>query len=434
MENIEIKKIKLSKNNYSSLLKRSDELIEKIIPDIKKLLKNIKKSGFTAVKQYTEKFNNVIINKNQFIINRKRLRDSCDRISKFDLKIIKRCASNIRTFHKAQIPKETKINNKNYKLGLKWEALDSIGVYVPGGSHSLYPSTALMGCIPAKIAGVNNVIVATPPNDNGKVSDYVKAAAYIGGADYLIKAGGAQAIGTLAYIQKVDKIIGPGSIYVTAAKQIINSEGILIDSPAGPSEVLIIADKTANPRFIALDLISQAGHGISSCSILITDSAEIINKVKNEINIISAKIKRDSSESFDIICKSLKNFGKLILCKDMNEAINFSNNFAPEHLQLMVNNPEKMLKQIKNASAVFLGNYSPTASGDYITGTNHILPTGGNAKRYPGITVFEFLKPISYQKISRTGLEEFLPYIERMSELENFYFSHGLAVKLRLKK
>ncbi len=337
-------------------------------------------------------------------------------------------AKNIRTFHLAQMNKPQWFMDisPGITVGQKITPLEAVGAYVPGG-RAAYPSTALMTVIPAKVAGVKKVIVCTPPGPDG-VNPLTLAAAHIAGADHIYQVGGVQAVGAMAYgtgsICAVDKIVGPGNIYVTAAKMMVR-DCCEIDFPAGPSEVLIIADDSADPDLIAADMVAQAEHDPNAVSVLVTTSKDIALKVKDSISKQSAIALRK-----DIINKSMDNAAVLIAIS-LDECIEFSNRFAPEHLEIITENDMQVLESITNAGSIFLGQYTPVSAGDYASGTNHVLPTAGYGRIYSGLNVEHFIKRTSIQKISRQGLETLSDTIISLAEAEGLS-AHAEAVRKRL--
>ena len=314
-------------------------------------------------------------------------------------------------------------------VGQRAIPIEKAGVYVPGGSASLC-STVLMNVIPAKVAGVKEIILCTPLDKNGQISPYILAAADLLGIKDIYCLGGAQAIAAMAYgtetVPKVDKIVGPGNIYVALAKKIVFGN-VGIDSFAGPSEVLIIADSSANPKFVAADLLSQAEHDPDAQSVLITDSLLLARSVEKEINIQKKSLSRKS-----IINVSLKKNGMMIIVETLDKAITLANLKAPEHLELMIKNPLDMLKKVKNAGAVFLGNYTPESVGDYFAGPNHVLPTGGTARFSSGLSVHDFIKRTNYMSYSRSALEKVNMEISKIAEVEGLT-AHANSVKIRKK-
>ncbi len=318
--------------------------------------------------------------------------------------------------------------DKGVYLGQRVIPLERVGVYVPGGTAA-YPSSVLMNVIPAKVAGVDEIIMVTPPDKNGEINPYIGVAASIAKVDKIYKIGGAQAIGALAYgtesIKKVDKIVGPGNIFVALAKKLVFGT-VDIDMIAGPSEILIIADENSNPRFIAADLMSQAEHDKLASSILVTTSKKLYEEVEKELELQIKNLKRK-----DIIIDSLENFGKALICKDINECIDISNLVAPEHLELMVDNPMEYLGQVRNAGSVFLGRYSPEPIGDYFGGTNHVLPTSGTSRFFSPLSVDSFIKKSSFLHYSQESILEHGEKIITLANKEGLT-AHANSVKVRL--
>jgi len=335
---------------------------------------------------------------------------------------------NIYKFHNSQVNTISKIEIEDgITCWRKDVPIQKVGLYIPGGSSPLF-STMLMLAIPAKIAGCEEIVICSPPQNDGNIAPTILFVAKLLGIKNIFKVGGAQAIAAMAFgtetIPKVDKIFGPGNQWVTVAKQIVNSFGISIDMPAGPSEVLVIAEDSANAKFVASDLLSQAEHGADSQVILISTSEKLINSVKEEIENFIHQLPRKS-----IIEKSLEN-SIMILVNNLEEAIYISNIYAPEHLILAVENPEKLAEKVTNAGSVFLGNYSPESAGDYATGTNHTLPTNGFASTYSGVSLDSFIKKITFQKLTKLGLSKIASAVEVMAEAEGLD-AHKLAVTLR---
>jgi histidinol dehydrogenase len=337
---------------------------------------------------------------------------------------------NIELFHSSQVHSEPVIETtKGVRCWRKSIAIEKVGLYIPGGNAPLF-STVLMLGIPAKLAGCNQIILCTPAGRNGKTNPLILYTAGLVGITEIYKIGGAQAIAAMAYgtesVPKVYKIFGPGNQYVTKAKELVQMDGLAIDMPAGPSELLIIADESANPEFVASDLLSQAEHGTDSQVIMLTDNYELIEKVKYEAERQAELLPRK-----EIILKSLEN-GKLILLSSLDDCIDFSNIYAPEHLIINTGNSNELAEKVVNAGSVFLGIYSCESAGDYATGTNHTLPTNAFARNYSGVSTESFLKKISFQEVTGEGIENIGPVIEQMAEAE-FLNGHKNAVSIRLK-
>ena len=414
-----------NKREIERVIERSLDL-ESVFDIVRPILRDVKENGDSALIEYTKRFDNFDLISENIKISENEIIDAYSNVSDPFLSAIRHAHKNIEKFHREQfkqIKKSWKIETeKGISITEKIAAIESIGAYVPGGIAS-YPSTVLMTCIPAKIANVERIVVVSPP----PISPAVLVACDLCGVNEIYRVGGAQAIAALAYgtesVRRVDKIIGPGNRYVMAAKLLVFGI-VTIDMPAGPSEVLIIADSEANPRFIAADILAQAEHDPDAQCILVTDSKEIADEVDNEIKNQIEDLKRR-----EVITQSLEN-SYLVLTRDMNEAIEFSNLYAPEHLEIMTKNPEEIAEKIKNAGAIFLGNYSPVPAGDYASGGNHVLPTGGTARFSSELGVRDFLRCYSIQKISKAGLSRLRKTIETLAEVETLD-AHSNAVKKR---
>lgn len=426
MINIEYDSIGIMKK----LHKRNNFELEEVNKSVNDILKNIKSCGDRELLKYTEKFDNLKITEDDLKVRKEEIEDAYNKIDKKFLEVLKKAKSNIWDFHEKQ-KKNSWINNKEagIVLGQIVNPLERVGVYTPGGSAA-YPSSVLMNVIPAKVAGVEKVIMVTPPKKGG-ISPTVLVAADIAGVDEIYKVGGAQGIGALAYgtnsIPKVDKIVGPGNIYVSVAKKMVYGH-CDIDMFAGPSEIMVIADKTANPEYITADLLSQAEHDEMASSILITNSEKIAIEVKKEIENQVQSQKRK-----DIINKSINNFGAIIVVESIEKAFEISNQIAPEHLELCIKDPFEWLGCVKNAGAVFLGNYTPEPIGDYYAGPNHVLPTSGTARFFSPLNINEFTKKSSLIYYSKNALEKVKDDIVYLAESEGLY-AHGDAIKIRFKK
>jgi histidinol dehydrogenase len=408
---------------------RDVEPSQEIVSTVKSLLETVKRSGDTALRDFTYKFDGVMLK--DFEVSKDRLKACLNQVEEDFLNNLKEAKENIWFYHESQKSKGYILNkNQGVFMGQRVLPLEKVGVYVPGGTAA-YPSSVLMNIIPAKVAGVSEVIMVTPPDKNGDINPYIGAAAYVAGADRVFMIGGAQAVGALAYgtesIPKVDKIVGPGNVYVATAKKLVYGE-VDIDMIAGPSEILVIADEGANPRFIAADLLSQAEHDKLACSILITTSYPLYEKVCEELKIQSSKLERR-----EIIEASLKDYGMAFICKDLKEAIEISNAMAPEHLELMVENPMELLGDVKNAGSVFLGYYTPEPVGDYFGGTNHVLPTNGTARFFSPLSVESFTKKSSFIYYSKEAILSNGQKIITLAEKEGLT-AHGNSVKVRLEE
>ncbi len=392
------------------------------------VLKEVALNGDEAVRKFTKEFDKVELKNLQ--VSDAEIASAANNVSVELIAAIQLAKSNIEKFHKAQQEKEAVIETTDgVKCWRRSIGIEKVGLYIPGGSAPLF-STILMLAIPAKIAGCREIILCTPPDKNGKVNDAILYAAQLTGITKIFKIGGVQAIGAMAYgtesVPKVYKIFGPGNQYVTCAKQLINKSGIAIDMPAGPSEVAILADKTCVPSFVAADLLSQAEHGTDSQVLLVSENEQTIAEVNKELEKQLNKLTRK-----DIATKALLN-SKAILVKSLSEGMELLNEYAPEHLILACNDPEEIANQVINAGSVFIGNYSCESAGDYASGTNHTLPTNGYAKAYSGVSLDSFVKKVTFQKLSKEGIQNIGTSIELMAEAEGLD-AHKNAVTLRLE-
>jgi histidinol dehydrogenase len=420
--------LKYSEIDLEETIKRSEQDVNNVLDTVSEILNNIRENGDEAVKSYTEKFDGVLIE--NLKVSEDEIKEAYDTLDSSLLTALKQAASNIEKFHEKQIPKEWEIEvNPGITAGQIVRAINSVGCYIPGG-RAAYPSSILMTVIPAKIAGVEKVVCVTPPQKDGKILDAILVAADIAGADEIYKVGGAQAIGALAYgtesIPRVEKIVGPGNIFVTAAKKLVYGQ-VDIEFPAGPSEVLILADESANAEFLATDILAQAEHDPNASCFLVTDSEELALKTDEFVKQLTEIAPRR-----EIIEESLSKSGKIIITATLEEAIYVTNEYAPEHLIVSTKDDDEALSQIKNAGSIFLGAYSPVAAGDYGSGTNHVLPTGGGAKMYSGLSTESFIKKPTVQRITKEGLEELSKTSVPIAEYEGF-FAHANSFKTRLK-
>src|SRR3990170_1369711 len=396
---------------------------------VKGIIRDVRKNKDRALVKYTRRFDRVDIS-GRIEVRKADLRGAAGDIPKNDLLLMKLAAKRIEAFHRRQRQSSWSVREKNgITLGQKITPLEKVGIYVPGGKAS-YPTSVLMNAIPARIAGVDEIVMATPPSKQD-INPYVLAAAYLGGVTRVYRIGGAQAIAALAFgtetVLAVDKIVGPGNIYVSAAKRLVFGK-VDIDMVAGPSEILIINDGGGNPAFIASDLLSQAEHDEDARSALITTSLSMATAVKKEVEKRLKGLKRKT-----IAKTSIERNGLIIVAKTVAEAAKISNLIAPEHLELIVERPESLLGKIRNAGAIFLGPYTPEAAGDYLAGPNHTLPTAGTARFSSPLGVHDFLKASSVIKFSKKALEKFAPSIERLAELEGLD-AHAKSVKIRFEK
>ena len=420
---------KSSNKKKADLLKRPSIDMNQTYQIVQPILDDIKNNGKKSVLEYAQKFDGFV--GKQIRVSENEIRKSSDLVTSSFKNAVKQAANNITKFHKMQLPKKYKIETMpGIKCAREFRAIENVGLYIPGGT-AILPSTLLMLAIPAKIAGCQRIVVCSPTKD--KVSPEVLYVAKYLGITEFYKVGGAQAIGLMAYgtkdISKVNKIFGPGNQFVTAAKALVSIDpsGCSIDMIAGPSEVLVIADETANPKFIAADLLSQAEHGIDSQVILCTTNEFLANKVNEELNLQIKQLERGK-----IAAEALKN-SYMIIFSSIEEAISFSNNYAPEHLILTFKNVKSYLGKITNTGSVFVGEYSPESVGDYASGTNHSLPTYGYAKSIGGVSVDQFMKGITFQELSKKGLTNISKTVIELAETEKLQ-AHSNAVKIRLKK
>ncbi len=393
------------------------------------ILESVKSGKDKALLLYAEEFDGVSLNDLRVTSNE--IAEAVKMVPEELKQAIKTASGNIDKFHSSQLLPEKEVHTfPGVNCWRKSIPVEKVGLYIPGGSAPLF-STVLMLAIPARIAGCTEIILCTPPAKNGKINPVILFAAYISGVTAIFKAGGAQAIAAMAYgtesIPAVYKIFGPGNQYVTMAKELVQQEGIAIDMPAGPSEVLVISDGTADPSFIAADLLSQAEHGPDSQVVYLTDNKDIIPKVMEETKSQLALLPRR-----DIASKALEN-SMIILLSSLEDCIGFSNLYAPEHLIINTANPDILAAKVVNAGSVFLGPWSCESAGDYASGTNHTLPTSGYARNYSGVSADSFFKKITFQRLEKDGLKNIGPVIETMAEAE-LLTGHKNAVSLRLKK
>lgn len=417
-----------SKDSWLNLTSRPVTEIMELFPTVQEVFSQIKSYGDKALFEYTEKFDKVKLT--NLKVSKEELDDAETLVSHKLKESIQVAYTNIYKFHKSQKETPKKIEtSKGVSCWRESRPIEKVGFYIPGGTAPLF-STVLMLGIPAEIAGVKERLLCSPPDDNGKIHPTILYTAKLVGVTSVYKIGGIQAVGAMAFgtqtIPQVDKIFGPGNQYVTVAKQFIQNFGIAIDMPAGPSEVLIIADKQANASFVAADLLSQAEHGVDSQVICLSDRVEVLEKVIQEIKVQTKTLPRK-----EIILKALEN-SKFIVFKTIDKCIEFSNLYAPEHLILNSENAVEKVSLIQNAGSVFLGNYSCESAGDYASGTNHTLPTNGFSKVYSGVSLDSFLKKITVQKLTGEGIQSIGKAIECMAEAEGLE-AHKNAVTIRLK-
>lgn len=417
------------KNQWANLLKRPTLDTESLFDTVKAIIERVKTEGDRAVLDYEAQFDKVSLS--SLSVSAQEM-DEAETLVSDELKAaIRLSAQNIETFHAAQRFNGAKVETQpGVTCWQKAVAIEKVGLYIPGGTAPLF-STVLMLALPARIAGCREIVLCTPPARDGKVHPAVLYAARVAGVSRIFKAGGVQAIAAMAYgtesVPKVYKIFGPGNQYVTAAKQLVSLRDVAIDMPAGPSEVEVLADESANPTFVAADLLSQAEHGVDSQALLITTSATLQQAVKAEVERQLALLPRK-----EIAERSLAN-SKLIVVSCMDEALEMTNQYAPEHLIIETTNPEEEAARVVNAGSVFLGSYSPESAGDYASGTNHTLPTNGYAKAYSGVSLDSFIRKITFQQLTREGIQRIGPAIEIMAANEHLD-AHKQAVTVRIKQ
>lgn len=418
------------KDILENLLKRSPNSYGKFEASVAAILADVKEKGDEAVFDYTKRFDGADINAGNIVVTKDEIDEAYSLVDEQLVEVIRKALVNIREYHAKQKQYSWFDSTPNGTiLGQKVTPLNRVGVYVPGGKAA-YPSSVLMNIIPAKVAGVSQIIMTTPPGKDGRVNPGTLVAANEAGVDVIYKVGGAQAIAAMAYgtdsIRKVDKIVGPGNIYVALAKKAVYGH-VSIDSIAGPSEILVIADETANPRYVAADLLSQAEHDEMASAILITTSEELADKVSKEIDGFVAELSRS-----EIISKSLENYGYILIAKDIDEAVETANEIASEHLEIVTKDPFTVMTKIRNAGAIFLGEYSSEPLGDYFAGPNHVLPTNGTAKFFSPLGVDDFIKKSSIISYSREALEPIHEDIIKFANAERLT-AHANSIKVRFE-
>ncbi len=419
-----------SQAERGKLLKRSELDVSSIIPKAAKIVTDVRERGDETLLEYTRSLDGVRLDQKQLRVSEREIDAAYRQADVNTVKAIKRAAAAIEKFHRRQLPREWSMElQPGIRVGQLVRPLARVGIYIPGGLAS-YPSSALMAAIPARIAGVGQIIACTPPKKDGRVNGVVLVAADVAGIDAVFKVGGAQAIAAMAYgtttIPKVDKIVGPGNVYVVAAKQVV-APNVDVDFAAGPSEVLIIADASANSAYVAADMLAQAEHDPAAAAMLVTTSQELASKVCESIKEMLKGNPRSAT-----VRRALEKYGRAIVTADLKQALEFANDYAPEHLELMVNRPRQVLKQVKNAGAIFIGPYSPVAAGDFAVGPNHILPTGGGAEKRSGLSVLDFLRLPTFQTLTKRGLKRVADTAERLAEAEGLP-GHAQSIRKRLK-
>lgn len=419
------------KDILRDLLKRSPQSYGEYEAVVAEIVENVRENGDQAVFSYTKKFDKFDLNRENIRVTKQEIEDAYSMLSGELVEVYRKSAENIRIFHEKQLRNSWfDARPDGTILGQRMIPIERAGVYVPGGKAA-YPSSVLMNVIPAKVAGVSKIIMTTPCNSEGKVNPGTLVAADIAGVDEIYKVGGAQAIAAMAFgtesIPKVDKITGPGNIFVALAKKAVYGY-VSIDSVAGPSEILVLADKTANPRYVAADLLSQAEHDELASAILITTSKELAEQVSAEVEQFTNMLSRK-----EIITKSLENYGYILLADNMDDAVMAANEIASEHLEILTENPFDVMTRIKNAGAIFLGEYSSEPLGDYYAGPNHILPTNGTARFFSPLNVDDFIKKSSIISYSRVALEKAHKDIEAFAESEGLT-AHANSIKVRFER
>lgn len=411
--------LKRSPNNYSAYEKTVSEIIDRV-----------RREGDRALFDYTLKFDGFALQPENIRVTKEEIAAAYEQLDEQLIRVIRRSAENIRAFHARQLRNSWfDAKEDGTILGMKITAIEKAGVYVPGGKAA-YPSSVLMNIIPAKVAGVSEIIMTTPPGPDGRVNPGTLVAADIAGVDAIYRAGGAQAIAAMAFgtasVPKVDKITGPGNIFVALAKKAVYGY-VSIDSIAGPSEILVLADETANPRYIAADLLSQAEHDELASAILITTSEKLAEEVSRQVDLFLNELSRK-----EILQKSLDNYGYILLAENMGEALDAVNEIATEHLEILTANPFETMTKVRNAGAIFLGEYASEPLGDYFAGPNHILPTNGTAKFFSPVNVDDFIKKTSIISYSREALERVYKDVALFAESEGLT-AHANSVKVRFE-
>ena len=418
-------------NLLEDLLKRSPNQYPEYESRVAVILERVKTEKDQALFDYTEQFDGAKLNKDTIVVTEEEIETAYEQVDASLIEIIRKAKENIRIYHEKQ-KQYSWFDSKpdGTMLGQKVTALQRVGVYVPGGK-AVYPSSVLMNVIPAKVAGVEEIVMVTPPGKDGRVNPNTLVAAKEAGVDAIYKVGGAQAIAALAYgtesIPKVDKIVGPGNIYVALAKKAVYGH-VSIDSIAGPSEILVIADETANPRYVAADLLSQAEHDELASAILVTTSETLAQQVSEQVERFVEELSRT-----EIMRKSLENYGYILVADTMEEVIDIANEIASEHLEIMTANPYDVMMRVKNAGAIFIGEYSSEPLGDYFAGPNHVLPTNGTAKFFSPLGVDDFIKKSSIIAYSREALEGIHKDIEQFAEAEKLT-AHANSIKVRFEE
>lgn len=413
----------------SNLRDREEDVQKEVITAVEAILKDVKEKGDNALVEYTNKFDSDKVNKENIFLTKEEIEEAYKQVDKEFLQAINLAAENIRFFHEKQKKNSwMATKEKGVILGQNIRALENVGIYVPGGTAA-YPSSVLMNAIPAKVAGVDNIVMVTPPLKDGSINPNILVAADVAGVDKIYKVGGAQAVGALAFgtesIEKVDKIVGPGNIYVAMAKKSVYGY-VDIDMIAGPSEILVIADGSGKAKYIAADLMSQAEHDRLASAVLVTTCEELAEKVRKELKTQVERLSRK-----DIIVDSLQSYGVIIVVNNLQEAVDMANRIAPEHLEICVKEPFAILGDIKNAGSIFLGDYAPEPLGDYLAGPNHVLPTSGTARFFSPLSVDDFIKKSSFIHYSKEALLEVGDKVVKLAETEGLT-AHANSISVRM--
>ena len=427
-----LKLLEVNESNKQKLIdelkERCEETKDEVVAGVKNILSKVKEEGDKALFDFTKSFDKVELTKLE--VSAGEINQCFDKVEDNFIQALKEAKANIEAYHEKQKANGFMITKeKGVYLGQRVLPIERVGVYVPGGTAA-YPSSVLMNVIPAKVAGVDEIIMVTPPDKNGGINPYIGVAAQIAGIGRIYKVGGAQAVAALAYgtetIPKVDKIVGPGNIFVATAKRLVFGQ-VDIDMIAGPSEILVIADEKSNPEYVAADLMSQAEHDKLASAILVTTSKDLYEKVEKELDRQAKTLERE-----EIIRTSLKDFGRAIICNSIEECIDISNYVAPEHLEIMTDEPMQYLGLVRNAGSVFLGRYCPEPIGDYFGGTNHVLPTSGTARFFSALSVDSFIKKSSFIYYSKEAIMENGEKIITMADKEGLT-AHANSIKVRFK-
>jgi histidinol dehydrogenase len=424
-----------SKEDLNRVLKRSELEVERVLEAVKAVLEEVKRRGDEALKEYSQRFDcvrleNLKVSGREFEEAEKNLGENLK-------KAVKHAAENIRRFHQAQIlPKSWFIEvERGVTVGQRITPLGYVGLYVPGGRGS-FPSTVLMAAVPAQIAGVERVILCTPPRRNGSVDPATLYAAKIAGVEEVFKVGGAHGIAAMAFgtetIPRVDKIVGPGGVWVASAKRLIQLYGVDVEFTAGPSEIVILADESAKPEYVAADVLIEAEHGSDSAGVIVTNSLDLAEKAQTLIEDFIRKLPDEPVPRRSFAREALSKYGAIVVTNSIDEAIDFVNAYSPEHLEVMTKNPMRTLEKVRNAGSIYLGEYSPSSVGCYASGVNHIIPTGGGSRVHSPLSVTDFLKRSDITYLSREGLSALKETVLRLSAYEGFS-QHGRAVELRFQ-